>query len=111
MDELVERLSKGNHPVEAGLRPERTVEELKAAIDRGYVHVKFTATRGGTELGVRLDMDASDFSKADFDQGKGPVHLEGGLTLNYLKVRCISDLDLETLEGKGHLDIVEEMSP
>lgn len=106
-DELVDKLCEGDHPVEAGLRPERTVKLFKEAIDRNYVHVKFLDTRGGTELGVRLDRDLCDFSKADFDAGTGSVHVEGGLTLNYVKVRCIADIDLTTLEGKGHLVKVE----
>jgi hypothetical protein len=54
----VDRLCERDHPVEAGLRPEKTVKLFKEAIDHNYVHVKFTKTRGGTELGVRLDRDA-----------------------------------------------------
>ena len=50
MDELVARLSAGDHPVEASLRPEKTIKALKECIDRGYVHIKFTETEGGTEL-------------------------------------------------------------
>jgi uncharacterized protein YbdZ (MbtH family) len=100
---LVERLCEGIHPVEAGLRPEKTVKLFKEAIDRNYVHVKFTKTRGGTELGVRLDREACDFSQADFENGTGTVHVEGGLTLDYVKVRCIADIELSTLEGSGHL--------
>ena len=100
---LVERLCEGEHEVEAGLRPERTVTIFKEAIERNYVHVKFTGTRGGTELGVRLDGEACDLSAADFEAGRGRVHLEGGLTLDYVKVRCVADIDLETLAGKGHL--------
>jgi uncharacterized protein YbdZ (MbtH family) len=100
---LVDRLCEGDHPVEAGLRPERTVKLLKEAIDRDYVHIKFTETKGGTELGVRLDRDACDFSNADFENGTGRIHLEGGLTLDYVKVKCIADLDLKSLEGRGHL--------
>jgi len=100
---LVERLSEGDHPVAVGLRPERTVKLFKEAIDRNYVHVKFTDTRGGTELGVSLDLDSCDFTKADFDNGQGVVHLEGGLTLDYVKLRCISDIDLLSLEGTGRL--------
>ena len=107
-DELVHRLSEGEHPVEAGLRPERTVPVLKEAIDRGYVHIKFTNTKGGTELGVQLDPNASDLSQADFANQTGRVHLVGGLTLNYVKVRCIADFDLTTLTGQGHLEIIEE---
>jgi uncharacterized protein YbdZ (MbtH family) len=106
-DTLVKRLAQGSHPLAAGLRPEKSVKALKESIDRGYVHIKFTATKGGTELGVRLDTAACDFSRADFETQKGTVHLEGGLTLDYVKVRCIADIDLTTLEGQGHLEIVE----
>ncbi|HET6978366.1 MAG TPA: MbtH family NRPS accessory protein [Pyrinomonadaceae bacterium] len=106
-NDLVNRLCEGDHPVEASLRPEKTVQILKERVDMGHVHIKFTDTRGGTELGVRLDRDASDLSKADFDAGQGTVHLEGTLTLNYVPVRCIADIDLSTLEGKGHLVALE----
>src|SRR6478672_11514242 len=106
-DDLVDKLSEGDHPVEVGLRPERTVKLFEGAIDRDYVHVKFLDTRGGTELGVRLDRPLCDFSKADFEAGTGSVHVEGGLTLNYVKVRCIAEIDLGTLEGKGYLVKVE----
>jgi uncharacterized protein YbdZ (MbtH family) len=107
-DDLVKRLSEGDHPVEASLRPAKTVQALKERIDLGYVHIKFTGTRGGTELGVRLDPDAIDISQADFENATGTVHLEGGLTLNYVKVRCIADIDLQTLAGTGHLVPVED---
>jgi len=105
---LVTRLSQGSHPVVAGLRPEKSVQALKEAIDRGYVHVKFTDTRGGTELGVRLDPAACDVSRADFANQSGTVYLEGGLTLDYVKVRCIAAIDLTTLAGQGHLKILAE---
>jgi len=108
MSELVKRLSEGDHPVEASLRPERTVQALKERIDRGYVFIKFTDTKGGTELGVRLDPEATDLSKADFENQTGTVHLVGNLTLDYVKVRCIADINLETLTGQGHLEPVEE---
>jgi uncharacterized protein YbdZ (MbtH family) len=100
---LVEKLCKGRHRVEASLRPEKTAKALKDRIDMGYVHIKFTETKGGTELGVRLDRDTLDLSRADFENQAGAVHLEGELTLDYVKVRCIADLDLKTLAGKGRL--------
>lgn len=100
---LVDKLCEGEHPVEAGLRPEKTVKRFKEAVDRNYVHIKFTKTKGGTELGVKLDLDACDFSKADFDGGTGTVHIEGNLTLDYVRVKCIADIDLTTLDGMGHL--------
>jgi uncharacterized protein YbdZ (MbtH family) len=100
---LVERLCEGDHPVEASLRPEKTAKALKDRIDMGYVHIKFTETRGGTELGVRLDRSAIDLNQADFENQTGKAHLEGELTLDYVKVRCIADIDLRTLSGEGHL--------
>jgi uncharacterized protein YbdZ (MbtH family) len=107
-DSLVKRLSQGRHPIASGLHSEKRVQALQEGIDRGYVHIKFTETKGGTELGVRLDTAACDFSRADFENQTGTVHLEGGLILDYVKVRCIADIDLTTLAGQGHLVIVEE---
>jgi len=104
-DDLVTRLCKGKHPVEVSLRTEKTARGLKERIDLGYVYIKFTETRGGTELGVRLDRDAIDLSQADFENQTGAAHLEGGLTLNYVKVRCIADINLQTLKGEGRLEL------
>jgi uncharacterized protein YbdZ (MbtH family) len=102
-DSLVNRLSRGEHPVEVSLRPEKSAAAFKAAIDRNYVHIKFTGTRGGTELGVRLDRAASTLTGADFDKGTGSVHLEGELTLDFVPVRCVADIDLASLSGSGRL--------
>ena len=107
-DTLVQRLATGNHRVTAGLHPEKRVHILQESIDRGYVHITFPDTKGGTALGVRLDPDASDFRQANFETQTGTVHLEGGLILDYVKVRCIADIDLATLAGQGRLEIVTE---
>jgi hypothetical protein len=106
MDDLVARLSQGEHPIEITLRPDKTVEAFKECVDRGYVHVKFTDTRGGTELGVRLDPDATDLARADFATGQGIAIVVGSLTLNYVKVRCTATVDLPSLAGTGHLTVV-----
>ena len=111
MNELVQRLSQSGRPVEASLRPDKTAASLKERIDLGYVHIKFTDTQGGTELSIRLDHEACDLSQADFDQPSGIVHLVGELILNYVKVRCVADIDLITLHGKGHLEPIAELSP
>jgi uncharacterized protein YbdZ (MbtH family) len=107
---LVDKLCEGDHPVEVGLRPERTTKLFKEAIDRNYIHIKFTKTKGGTELGFRLNPDNSDLSAADFENGKGTVHVEGVLTLDYVPLKCVADIDLSTLAGKGHLVRVEAAS-
>ena len=110
MNELVRRLSKGEHRVEASLRPNKTVAALKESIERNYVHIKFIDTKGGTELGVKIDNEASNWKTVDFDNEAGEVCLVGDLTLNYEKVRCVANINLKTLEGKGHLIILLEES-
>lgn len=103
MDELTERLTReGNAVVLGGPNPSR--DDLRKRIDEvGYVLVKFTGTAGGTELGVALDRDASDASAADFEAGKGSVHIEGTLFLNGDPVRCVADIDVASLAGTGRL--------
>jgi uncharacterized protein YbdZ (MbtH family) len=105
---LVDRLCDGDHRIVVSQRPEPSVKALKESIDNGYVRVKFTETKGGTELGFKLDKEASDLSGANFEEGSGKVRLVGGLTLDYTKVRCIAEIDLATLEGLGHLEKVQE---
>jgi len=104
MDELVQRLSQGEHNVEVTIRPEKTFEEFRACLERKYVHITFTDTRGGTELGVRLEDGGTDLSSGDFDNQRGSVKLIGTLSLNYVKVRCITKINLEDFRGTGHLE-------
>jgi hypothetical protein len=107
MDELTQRLATAQPVVMGGSDP--TVAELRERVgDMGYVLVKFTETRGGTELGVRLDRDATDLGAADFDKGTGTAHVEGFLILNDDPVRCIADIDLATLKGTGRLAVADK---
>ncbi|MBN4055431.1 MbtH domain protein [bacterium AH-315-K03] len=104
MNDFVNTLTKSQRVINSG----KDVNDFKAQIDRGYVFVKFTETKGGTDLGVRMDQARSDITKADFDAEKGSVHIEGELELNYVKVRCVADIKLKNLEGKGYLEILED---
>ncbi len=106
MNELVERLTQGSHPIVAGRSA--SPRELREQIDRGFVLLKFTNTRGGTELGSKLDMEQTRLDGADFENGTGSVHLVGNLTLNYDKVQLVADVDLASLTGAGHLVLMEE---
>ena len=110
MNDLTERLIASQPIIMGGAEP--TVEELrKRTGEMGYVLVKFTETRGGTELGFPLDREATDLSQADFDNGTGTVHLEGHLVLNDDQVRCIAEIDLATLSGTGRLALEEKSEP
>ena len=108
MNDLVKRLSEDSHPIEVSLRPERTVKLFKEMLDRGHILLKFTQTRGGTELGVPLDKSRSDLTQANFDTETGKVRVCGELTLDYVPVRVIADIDLPSLQGEGHLEILSE---
>lgn len=108
MNELVQRLSEGKHPITISLSPERSATNLKRCLDEfGFIHIRFTNTRGGTELGVRLDRNESDWSTADFNNGHGSIRLSGYVQLDYVPVKCIAEVDLGTLDGNGHLEILD----
>ncbi len=108
MSELPHKLSKGDHKVIFPSRLDDPHQELQDCIGRDYVHIKFTETRGGTELGFRLDPDHSDLEGADWDNKSGKIKMAGNLTLDYVKVRCVAELDVDSLAGLGHLDILED---
>lgn len=107
MDELTQRLSTDQPVVVGG--PQASLEDLRLRVEEiGTVFVKFTETKGGTDLGIRLDRANTDAGAADFDQGSGTIHVEGFLILNHDPVRCIADIDLATLKGTGRLVLVDE---
>jgi len=103
-ESLVDRLCEGDHPVAISLRPNVSAKAFKEAIDTGYVRVKFTDTKGGTELGVRVNNEASNFQDANFEPATGRAKVVGELTLDYTRVRCIAEIDLQSLTGQGRLE-------
>jgi len=104
MNELVKHLSERN-PIMVG-RPVRNIRDLRHSIDSAYVHVRFKNT--GTEIGVRLDQRKCRLENGDFVSGKGKVHLEGALMLDFDTVRCVADIDLESMEGTGRLEPIDQ---
>ncbi len=106
MSELLQRLSQGDNRITYRPKRDDARTELRAAIEREYVHVLFTETRGGTEMGFPLDAMRSDLSGANWEEGEGSIHLEGELSLDGVPVRCVADLDLRTMEGSGRLKVL-----
>ena len=103
MNDLVQHLSTGRHPLVAARA--NSSADLQQSIERGYVLLKFTDTRGGTELGVELDKQRSVLGGADFEKGEGVVQLVGRLTLNDERVELHAEVDLATLQGEGNLTL------
>lgn len=107
INELVERLSIGTHEIIIGYRGEMG-EEIRQKIENGYLHIKFTKTQGGTELGMNVDLNNTNIQEVDSVQGQRILHIEGITNLNYHLVRCIADIDLTTRKGEGVLCIATE---
>jgi uncharacterized protein YbdZ (MbtH family) len=103
-DDLVDRLSERETAVVIQLRGEDRVERLKESVDNDYVLITFVNTKGGTELGVRLDKERCDLTRADFANRAGTMRLVGTLRLNGLPVECVAEIAIETLEGVGRLE-------
>ncbi len=106
MSELAYRFSQGTHKILYRPRGDQARTELRADVERDYVHVLFTGAAGEIELGFPSDRARADLSGANWDAGEGSIHLEGELGLNGTPVRCVVDLDLQTLEGRGRLDLL-----
>jgi hypothetical protein len=106
--ELVELLAQGVHAIEIVVWPSKNVEALRQAIERRYVHVRFLNTRGGTQIGVRVDEKLSDCQQSDFAGTSGEVRLVGNATLNYVNVRCETLVRLPSLQGEGYLTVIGE---
>ncbi|MBD8529982.1 MULTISPECIES: MbtH domain protein [unclassified Massilia] len=100
MSPLVEKLSQAQHPL--SLIRYKSSAELRAALARGVVLVKFTGTQGGTELAVQLDQPVREL-----DEAAGEYELSGSLTLDYQPVACSATIALATLTGFGCLKVVE----
>ncbi|MBY0273443.1 MAG: MbtH domain protein [Alphaproteobacteria bacterium] len=105
MSELVNKLSTGIHDIEFETRVEN-LTDVEKRLENGFIYVKFPKTSGGTELGINIDTSATKTANADFKNSKGTIHIEGMCTLDYVKVRCIADIDISTRQGKGCLQII-----
>ena len=107
MSDLVSKLSQGTHAVELKLRPESTRQALKECLERRYVHVRFINTRGGTELGFKLDESTAQAALAGVDDGQSVIHVSGNLSLDYERIRCVAEINPETFEGTGRLELLQ----
>ncbi|MEU3650024.1 hypothetical protein AB0E59_42125 [Lentzea sp. NPDC034063] len=105
MDALVQQLCTAEHDITASRIG--SVDELRGSLGRGYLLLEFEGTRGGTELGVRLDDEAVNHAANDLDREAAVVRLTGGLRLNQVDVRCVAELNVETMRGTGRLTVVE----
>lgn len=106
--DLVARLSSCEQPVEVVLEGDSVSAGFKKQLALGVVKLKFTDTRGGTQLSVPLDPKLCDFCEANSDEANGRIRIGGTLALDYFAVRCLAEVELRTLRGLGKLEIVQD---
>jgi uncharacterized protein YbdZ (MbtH family) len=90
---LVDRLSASWQRVRVG--GGATATEFTRRVKEGFVHIRFVDTQGETELGVHVDASATQLGST--------VHVEGELTLDWVPVRCIAEINLLELTGRAML--------
>jgi uncharacterized protein YbdZ (MbtH family) len=103
---IVARLSGGNHPVELSLSTSHDLTGLRSAVRQGYLLLRFTGTRGGTELSIRIDPELSDLSALSDEDPRGKIHVAGDVTVDFQPARCRAWIDLPSLTASGHLEPV-----
>jgi uncharacterized protein YbdZ (MbtH family) len=105
---LAERLSGSGHPVAVAGASAHDPSRLNEEISRGHIRVCFTETAGGTELALRFNPSAVDWSGEESGPAKRRAMLSSELTLDGVRVRCAVDINLADGKGKGSLTILGE---
>lgn len=103
-NDLVKRLMK-EQPVE--LIRYKDADKLKKAAENGYVLVKFSGTQGGTELGANVKNDDTK-CHVSFDEQSKTATIRGRLKLDFTPVHLHATINLETFQGTGHLEVVDD---
>jgi len=106
-NDLVKRLMK-EQPVQViryhdGTKP--SLDKLKRAVEVGYVLIKFTETKGGTELGCNIKNE-NPKCYAEWKEGQLVVH--GRLKLDFTPLLVHATIKLDTFQGTGFVEPIED---
>jgi uncharacterized protein YbdZ (MbtH family) len=104
---LVQRLSGDNHRVEVRTTVEDKTAYLRDRLEIGYLHVFFPDTRGGTEIGVKLDAETSNIALEQIAKGND-INLRGHLVLDDIAAVCQIRLHPSDLVGRGGLSALDD---
>jgi len=106
-NELVQKLTK-EQPVQViryldSNKP--SVEKLRRATEIGYVLVKFTETKGGTELGCNVK---NEDSRCKVEWKQNQISIYGRLKLDFTPVLVHATINLDTFTGTGHVEVIQD---
>ena len=85
----------------------KDADKLKRAAENGYVLVKFSGTQGGTELGANVKNDDAR-CQVSFDEQAKTATIRGRLKLDFTPVHLLATINLETFQGTGRLEVVDD---
>lgn len=103
MDTLVAFLISKQQPVRVVLKPEETLEEFVACMERKFVNLLFTDTKGGTEIGITITETSL---KADEIHNSAEIFtLQGECSLNFEKIKVKVDLALKDFTGSAEVTV------
>jgi hypothetical protein len=108
-NDLVQRLQKEQEVIIIRYcdNDKPNVQKLQRAVQNGYVLVKFTSTKGGTELGCNVKNEDPKCT-VQFDHANKRVTIRGRLKLDYTPVRLNATVNLDTFKGTGYLEVIED---
>ena len=87
---------------------EPDLAQLRRAIDLRLVLVKFTETRGGTELGANLRSDDGALAPDSVAWNDNTLTVRGRLKLDYTPVQLDATIDLKSFVGHGKLTVIPD---
>lgn len=96
-------LTQGWHPISCK-SIYNSCQDVREAIAKHHFHLTFLDTEGQTCLSMTLNPQKTLLEEADFETGTGMIQLEGNLTLDFVKVKCLARITLPSLEGEGTLE-------
>lgn len=97
MDTLVAFLMSKQQPVKAVLKPDETLDEFVACMNRKFVNLVFTDTKGSTEIGITLT--ESTLKADEIDDSTETIILQGKCGLNFEKIKVKVELSLKDFTG------------
>lgn len=71
---------------------------------RGAVSIEFSV--GEIEDALELTLNPLGCDLAALEIGKGTIRLAGDFTRENWLIRCIADIDLDTFQGSGRLELI-----
>lgn len=106
MNQLIQFLAQGKHPVKVVLKPEATLSEFILCLRRKFLNIMFMDTRGGTELGITII--ESSVSADDISEFIKSIVVEGECGLNFKKIKVKVEVSLIDFSGTAQVNLAEE---